>query len=130
MNKLTPQNAEQEHMIQIVLAKMQGFEVEIQRPDGGWSTSTHDVMSIDLVYRIKSHGLPITREVWAMIDKKWKWAAKDEHGPIYFYTNKPCICISSGQWCVGGGHCLKSILAINTDGIDWQKSLTKRPDGV
>lgn len=132
MDKLTPQNAEQERMIQIVLAKMQGIEVEIQRPDGGWSTSTHDVMSIDLVYRIKpqSHELPITRDMWAMIDKKWKWAAKDENDRIYFYTDEPCVFGNDNYWCVRGGCCIKSILAINVEGIDWRKSLTRRPEGV
>ena len=131
MNKLTPKNAEQEHMIQIVLAKMQGLEVEIQRSDGGWSTSTHDVMSIDSVYRIKSHELPIVKEIWATIDKKWKWAAMDGDGEVYFYTDEPYIHTNNdGFWSVRVGRWIKSILVINADGIDWRKSLTRRPEGV
>lgn len=130
MNKLTPKNAKQKHMIQIVLAKMQGLEVEVQRPDGGWSTSTHDVMSIDLVYRIKSYELPVVKEIWAAIDKKWKWAAMDKDGVIYFYKDEPCIFGDNNFWSTGDDIYHESILAINTDGIDWRKSLTRRPEGV
>ena len=129
MDKLTPQNTEQEHMVQILLAKMQGVEVE-HFAYGVWCHSPSNYFNFESTYRIKSHGLPITREVWAMIDKKWKWAAKDEHGPIYFYTDKPCIFAQNGCWRVNNGDWLKSILAINANSIDWRKSLTRRPEGV
>ncbi|WP_143425940.1 hypothetical protein [Gilliamella sp. wkB308] len=117
-------------MIQILLAKMQGVDVEVQRSDGGWSTSTHDVISIDLIYRIKLHELPISSEMWAMIDKKWKWAAKDYGGHVFFYTDRPFIFEEDLDWTYESGNACECALAINTDGIDWQKSLTKRPEGV
>ena len=131
MDKLTPQNAQQEHMVQILLAKMQGVAVEYYDViDRRWETVSHKTIYLEFDYRIKSHELPITREMWAMIDKKWKWAAKDENDRIYFYTDEPYVFGNDNYWCVRGGRCIKSILAINADGIDWRKSLTKRPDGV
>lgn len=129
MNKLTPQNSEQELMVQILLAKMQGFEVE-HFACGVWRHSPSNYFDFKSIYRIKPHELPITREMWGMLDKKWKWAAKDENDQIYFYTDEPYVFGDYNYWCVRGGRCIKSILAINADGIDWRKSLTKRPEGV
>lgn len=129
MNKLTPQNAEQEHMVQILLAKMQGLEVEFyDNYCEKWVTTIVSYINLDANYRIKSHELPITREMWAMIDKEWKWAAMDEEGDVWFYKEKPYNtgdCWYAGSW----GYTL-NLLAIDTDGIDWRKSLTRRPEGV
>ncbi|MBC9130691.1 hypothetical protein FcAc13_05135 [Frischella sp. Ac13] len=129
MNKLTPQNAEQEHMIQILLAKMQGIDIEYFQNEK-WHNSSSGWLDLRFNYRIKSHELPITREMWAMIDEEWKWVAKDEEGWIYFYTDEPYISSSKYCWNVYEGDWSKSILAINADDIDWRKSLTRRPEGV
>lgn len=131
MDKLKPQDAEQEHMVQILLAKMQGIEVELyDRIGKEWITSATSAVYVNTNYRIKSHELPITREMWAMIDKEWKWAAMDKDGVIYFYKDEPCIFADNDFWFPGDDSYHESILAINTDGIDWRKSLTKRPEGV
>ena len=129
MDKLTPQNAEQQHMVQILLAKMQGFEVE-HFACGDWHHSPSNYFDFKSTYRIKSHELPITREMWAMIDEKWKWAAEDGSGDVYFYTAKPLISKSAGIWLSGGDEQCRCALMINTNGIDWRKSLTRRPEGV
>lgn len=129
MDKLTPQNAQQEHMIQILLAKMQKIEVEFyDRHREKWITSTFKGFDLDANYRIKSHELSITREMWAMIDKEWKWAAKDKDGDVWFYTKRPRRV--NYCWHVDPGECALNVLALNTDGIDWRKSLTRRPEGV
>ena len=131
MDKLTPQNTTQEHMIQILLAMMQGIDVEYYDVlDCRWTTASCKTVYLEFNYRVKPHELPITREMWAMIDKKWKWATKDRDGWICFYTDKPCISAQNGCWRVDNGDWLKSILAINANSIDWQKSLTRRPEGV
>ena len=57
--KLTPQNAEQEHYIQILLAKMQGIPVEFwhgfyQR----WEDSRGDSIGISVKHRIKQTPTP------------------------------------------------------------------------
>ena len=129
MDKLTPQNAQQEHMVQILLAKMQGVEVELyDRIGEEWITSATSAVYVDTNYRIKSHELPITREMWAMIDKEWKWAAKDSDGDVSFYKEEPFII--GRYWCsMSDDHAL-NVLTLNTDGIDWRKSLTRRPEGV
>ena len=129
MDKLTPQNAQQEHMVQILLAKMQGGEVELYDRFGkGWITSATSAVYLNTNYRIKSHELPITREMWAMIDKEWKLAAKDSDGKVSFYKEEPLII--GRYWCpISDDHAL-NVLTLNTDGIDWRKSLTRRPEGV
>lgn len=129
MDKLTPQNAEQEHMVQILLAKMQGIEVEFYAYHcEKWISSVARDIDLDTNYRIKSHELPITKEMWAMIDKKWKWAAMDEDGEVYFYTKNPSS--DNCLWRYDFGKYRGCVLAIDTDRIDWRKSLTKRPEGV
>lgn len=129
MDKLTPQNAEQQHMVQILLAKMQGVEVE-HFAYGAWCHSPSNYFNFESTYRIKSHELPITREFWAMIDREWEWASMDKDGVIYFYKDEPCIFDDNNFWSTGDDIYHESILAINTDGIDWRKSLTRRPKGV
>ena len=131
MDKLTPQNTTQEHMIQILLAMMQGIDVEYYDViDCRWTTASCKTVYLEFNYRVKPHELPITREMWAMIDKKWKWAAEDGNGDVYFHTAKPLISKSAGIWHTGGDELCRCALMINTNGIDWQKSLTKRPEGV
>lgn len=129
MNKLTPQNERQEHMVQILLAKMQGVEVEIyEHFREKWRASDDKCVYVDSNYRIKSHELPIAQETWAMISEEWKWAAMDVDGIIYFYTNEPLLC--KDRFIYDDGSYTKSIIALDTDGIDWRQSLTKRPEGV
>ena len=131
MTKLTPQYEEQEHMVQILLAKMQGIDVEFyDNLRDEWVTSTSYAVVVGEDYRIKSHELPITREFWAMIDREWEWASMDKDGVIYFYKDEPCIFDDNVFWSTGDDIYHESILAINTDGIDWRKSLTRRPEGV
>ena len=127
MDKLTPQNAEQQHMVQILLAKMQGIDIEYFK-NKKWHNSSAGWVDLRLNYRIKSHGLPITREMWGMIDEEWKWAAKDEDGRVWFYKKEPFKL--ERYWHVDFKGCTLSVLALNTDGIDWRKSLTRRPEGV
>lgn len=127
MDKLTPQNTTQEHMIQILLAKMQGIDVE-HFACGGWHHSPSNYFDFESTYRIKSHELPITREMWAMIDKKWKWAAKDNDGGVWFYVGRPSK--SDYCWHEDSEGCALNALVLNTEGIDWRKSLTRRPEGV
>lgn len=71
--------------------------------------------------------LPISRDSWSCIDKKWQYAAMDEDGGIFFYQGKPnrnINCWSSPSAIVD------CPLNINTDGINWETSLTERPEDV
>lgn len=129
MNKLTPQNAKQEHLVQILLAKMQGIEVEFYSSlNKEWVTSGTRNVYVNTNYRIKTHELPIAKEMWAMIGEEWKWAAKDEDGRVWFYTKKPFI--DDDFWISFPGKCAENVCVLNTNGIDWRRSLTRRPEGV
>ena len=129
--KLTPQNAEQEHWVQIILARLQGVPIEY------YSVIYHEWLganccSIDIdntTYRIKPKPtpLPISREAWSFIDKKWQYAAMDECGAICLYERKPT---KSGRGWDTDFNVSDCPLNINTDGINWETSLTERPEGV
>ena len=129
-SKLIPQNEEQEHLVQILLAMMQGLYVEVDY-GSGWKKAQVLFHERDYKYRIAPQPTPlITREMWAMIAPKWKWAAMDGDGEVYFYTDEPCISTRDWMWTRGGGDCCNSVLAINTDSINWETSLTERPEDV
>lgn len=132
-SKLTPQNAEQEHMVQILLAIMQKIPVEVNI-GGEWRTSTILFPDMGYEYRIKpiSTPLPISRELWSYIDKKWLYAAMDEDKKIHFYTKTPIL--ECDEWrfikrC-DSDDWIECALNINTNGINWETSLTERPEDV
>lgn len=130
-SKLTPQNAEQEHLVQVLLAKMQGMQVEYKVDDNDWCLAGPDCVSLDIKYRIAPQPTPlITREMWAMIDPKWKWAAMDSDGEVYFYTDEPCIRARGFSWDSCGGYYCNSVLATNANSTNWRLSLTERPEDV
>lgn len=126
--KLTPQNAEQEHMVQILLAIMQKIPVEVNI-GGEWRTSTILFPDMGYEYRIKSKPtpLPISRELWSHIDKKWQYAAMGDCGSILFFERKPTKGGSGWNSYFNVSDCP---LNINTDGINWETSLTERPKDV
>ena len=97
--KLTPQNAEQEHYVQILLAKMQGIPVEFWYDfDQIWDDSNSDSIIISTKYRIKSKPtpIPVSRETWLLYEV--------DH--------------------------VKSPLILDSNGINWETSLTERPEDV
>ena len=127
--KLTPQNAEQEYMVQILLAMMQGFCVEVDY-GAGWTKAVILLHDGNFKYRINPNPtpLPTSREMWGFIDKKWRFMAMDRSKLIYLYEEKPTA--SDGMWLPEDGSYSQCPLNINTDGINWEKSLTERPEGV
>lgn len=130
--KLTPQNAEQEHLVQILLAMMQGLYVEEYNDDNCfWKPSDSNCIFLNTEYRIAPKPTPlITREMWAMIAPEWKWVAMDRDGEVYFYSDEPLISASGFRWTNCSGDYCDSVLAINTDSINWERSLTERPEDV
>lgn len=131
-SKLIPQNAEQEHMVQILLAIMQGLYVEEYNDDNRfWKPSDSNCIFLNTEYRIAPKPTPlITREMWAMIAPEWKWVAMDRDGEVYFYSDEPLISANGFSWTNCGGDYCDSVLAINTDSINWERSLTERPEDV
>lgn len=131
--KLTPQNAKQEYLIQILLAMMQKIPVECNFGDGdGWTDAGILYPNRNYKYRIKSKPittpLPISRELWSYIDKRWRFIAIDKSGTMYLFLDKPTA--RDGLWLPVGGVYSQCPLNINTDGINWETSLTERPEGV
>lgn len=131
-SKLTPQNEEQEHLVQVLLAKMQGVPVEEYNDDNYfWHPSDSNCIFLNTEYRIVPKPTPlITREMWAMIASEWKWAAMDSDGEVYFYTDEPCISARGFSWDSCGGDYCNSVLATNANSTNWRLSLTERPEDV
>lgn len=131
MEKLTPQNDHEEYMVQVLLAKMQGVPVEY-KCDTDWCLAASDYVSLDIEYRIvpQPTPLPITHNMWQMINKKWKYAAMDKDGEVYFYINEPYADKDDTSWNNSSGEYCRSVLSFNIDGINWSLSLTKRPEDV
>lgn len=128
--KLTPQDAKQEHMVQILLAIIQNIPVEVNI-GGEWGTSTILFPSMNYEYRIKPTPtltpLPISREAWSFTNKTWQYAAMDECGAICLYERKPTKGVRGWDTDFSVSDCP---LNINTDGINWETSLTERPEDV
>lgn len=103
--------------------------------------------------------LPISREIWESVDKKWQYAAMNKDKEIYFFEHSPRLEVD-GWVCyqlIDGFHrrlvsflhsygcypadpvwnsyksltsCTICSFNINTDNIDWEYSLTCRPEGI
>lgn len=130
--KLTPQNAEQEHWVKIILARLQGIPIEVYSIINNKWIDLGDDCSIFMgyEYRIKSKPtpLPISRDLWSHIDKRWRFIAIDRSGTMYLFLDKPTA--RDGLWLPVGGVYSHCPLNINTDGIYWETSLTERPEDV
>ena len=128
--KLTPQNAEQEHLVQILLAMMQKIPVEVNI-SGEWELSVILFPTMNYEYRIKptliATPLPISREIWSHLHKRWRYATMDRDGQTFWHQEKPTK--NHLGW---GSVDYRSTypLNFNSEGINWETSLTERPEGV
>ena len=120
-------------LLQILLAIIQNIPVEVNIC-GEWEKSTILFPDMGYEYRIKpiSPPLPISRELWSYIDKKWLYAAMDEDKKIHFYTKTPIL--ECDEWrfikrC-DSDDWIECALNINTNGINWETSFTERPKDV
>ena len=68
---------------------------------------------------------------WKHIAGIWKYAAMDEKGDVYLYEDKPHVWKGEKVWRQWASRtwCVAHYLSINTDGINWETSLTVRPEG-
>ena len=131
--KLTPQNAEQEHWVQIILARLHGIPIEAYSIlDNKWIDAGDDCsILMDYKYRIKSKPistpLPISREIWSHLHKRWRYATMDRDGQTFWHQEKPTK--NHLGW---GSVDYRSTypLNFNSEGINWETSLTERPEGV
>ena len=129
--KLTPQNAEQEHYVQILLAKMQGIPVEFWYDfDQIWDYSNSDSIIISTKYRIKSKPtpIPVSRKTWKKINKEFRFIVMDKNK--HFYHCKSAPKSSDKTWLLSEVDHVKSPLIFDSNGINWETSLTERPEDV
>lgn len=131
-SKLTPQNAEQEHWVQIILARLQGIPLETYLPIGKKWTGAGDDCAIfmDYEYRIKSKPtpIPVSRKIWKKINKEFPFLIMDKNEHFYHCKNAPKS--SDKTWLLSEVEHIKSPLVFNSDGINWETSLTERPEDV
>lgn len=128
-SKLIPQNAEQEHMVQILLAIMQKIPVEVNI-GGEWRTSTILFPDMGYEYRIKPTPtpIPVSRKTWKKINKEFRFIVMDKNE--HFYHCKKAPKRFDGVWLLSEVEHIKSPLVFNSDGINWETSLTERPEDV
>ena len=128
-SKLIPQNAEQEHMVQILLAIMQKIPVEVNI-GGEWRTSTILFPDMGYEYHIKPTPtpIPVSRKTWKKINKEFRFIVMDKNE--HFYHCKKAPKRQHEEWNLAEVEHIKSPLVFNSDGINWETSLTERPEDV
>ncbi|MDF7671131.1 hypothetical protein PT276_08005 [Orbaceae bacterium ESL0721] len=82
-------------------------------------------------YLINSKATPLPIP-WEIIPSKWKFAAMDFDGEVYMFNGEPYVLERGYHWSCRSevDSRIVDIINIDTTGIDWRKSLTKRPEGV
>ena len=103
------------------------YVVETLTP-GGWLQVMMPYLATPTCYRVKRKIVDTPLDIpWKHINRRWKWAAMDKSGSVYLYENKPSVGETYYKWaCVSCDRHFN----IQTDGIDWKRSLTKRPEGM
>lgn len=108
--------------------------VEELTPREGWKPVEECTTHISGVYRVKRKVVATPLDIpWNLIDVRWKWAAMDNTRDVYLYECEPHTRATHGVWSTSYESRFKLIsdcLQLNTEGIDWNRSLTKRPKGV
>ena len=80
-------------------------------------------------YRVKEedHTLDIP---WEVIEEKWKWAAMDKNGKVFLAKCEPIIGSHYPVWVTEEDVAESFLKIITPDAKHWDKTLTKRPEGV
>lgn len=119
-----------QRILPVVQAGAEGKEIESYIGGGHWTEKSCRTFNYDVEYRVakpKATPLPITPEMWAMIDPKYKWACF-QHGCIIFSASKPGWDDETRRFTSKcAGDLCESPLAIDTTGIAPELSLTERP---
>lgn len=115
-------------------AGAEGKEIEFKLANNGaWLRKGECTFGGEFEYRIakpKATPLPITPEMWAMIDTKYKFAYLNHIGDVWFSVEE--LKWDGGAWDLKGlisNHC-ESPLAIDTAGIVPELSMTERQNDV
>jgi hypothetical protein len=102
-----------------------GGSLEVFTPHG-WESAWRKRFSWAETYRAApARQLEIP---WHVIKDEFQWAAMDVDGAVWCYTVRPELC--EDYWIPSDYHRVASLkaLKIDTTGIDWRQSLTRRPE--
>lgn len=143
MEKLTPQNEHQEHMVQVLLAIMQGIPVQYKGKRDGWTDLQNPILYINANTKYfivpKPTPLPISLEMWRMFNKKWQIATMSSGERIYLHEDTSLLEPVYGEWSTSDLGAdfdtvnkidITDLIEVNTDTINWRLSVTRRPKGV
>lgn len=94
--------------------------------NGVWMHADKNSLLPAYAYRTKQRQLVIP---WKHIKKEYKWAVMCSNGTVAVFQDEPRRGDDIVEWC--GVECeVLSMLDIDTSGVDWKNSKTKRPEGV
>ena len=122
----------------VVVSSLLGDHVVEVLLDGGWvkkGKASGGGMNLHQtsVYRVSRKVTLTPLDIpWKHIAGIWKYATMDENGDVYLYEDKPHVGKGEKVWRYFGGNriwCVAHYLNINTDGVNWENSLTVRPEG-
>jgi hypothetical protein len=102
-----------------VLNNVKGTWHEVGKHSPWWDSSYR------VMRKVKDTPLNIA---WEWVDPKWNYAAMDEDRRVFLYADEPYIKLSEYlYWSLRSDVQRYNPPALTTDGIDWKRSLTKRP---
>lgn len=132
MNKLVPQNEQQEQIIQAVLGVLQNVPIQMKPKGSRFYDNVLNTGAFNFLtrfdWRVKPTGLRIPSSVWKLLSVKWRYIAVDKDKKAWVYTDKPEIeRPTNDRWYPPTGEALALPLEINTYDVDWKDSLTERP---
>lgn len=92
-----------------------------------WNDSEEACVAFGNAYRVRAIATPLNIP-WEWIAPEWDWAAMDASKVVYFFNYSP-MAGAAGVWVCNSGNYLnvRNILNIDTTGIDWRRSKTRRP---
>lgn len=126
----------EEEQLEIFKAFLEGRTQFWNERFEGWQENT--ILNPVKIYRVinpkeedsSERATPIKGIPWEVIDRKWNWAAMDDDGCICLYDNKPRRL--SENWTYAGTEddyfYVQGYFKLDTTGVDWTTSLTKRPE--
>lgn len=130
-------NGQQEHVVKIIALLAKGntdkeYYVMRSRPGETKRVATRDERCVytDMYYTVfqkKPVHTPLDIP-WHVVAPEWTYAVMAKCGRVWFYTDRP-FKDALGWERVSGNMVSGATLNICTEGIDWENSLTFRPEG-
>lgn len=91
-----------------------------------WKNILMSDVAIDSIYRVRAKATPLNIP-WEHIKPEYKWAAMDKNKDVCLFVKEPEVDPVDNYWYAIGNTINIDFMNINTDNINWELSLTKRP---